>query len=86
MRLKVWPPGFPDCVVKDIALGGAHSVVLAHRVTPVTLANPWGAESLAFAWGYGYCGQLGLGRQVTAGRRSGLGWIAGTPLVSFCGV
>lgn len=65
VRLKVWPPGFPGCVVQDIALGGAHSIVLAHRsVTPLTLANPWRAESLAYAWGYGYCGQLGLGRQV----------------------
>ena len=65
VRLKVWPPGFPGCVVADIALGGAHSLVLAHRsVTPITLANPWGTESLAYAWGYGYCGQLGLGEQV----------------------
>ncbi len=70
VRLKVWPPGFPDCVVRDVALGGAHSIVLAHREAPVTLANPWGADSLAFAWGYGYCGQLGLGRQV---RGAGLG-------------
>lgn len=66
VRLKVWPPGFPGCVVKDIALGGAHSIVLAHRsVAPTTLANPWGAESLAYAWGYGYCGQLGLGQGVS---------------------
>lgn len=66
VRLKVWPPGFPGCVVKDIALGGAHSIVLAHRsVSPITLANPWGAESLAYAWGYGHCGQLGLGREVS---------------------
>eukprot|EP00752_Nemacystus_decipiens_P013078 g11567.t1 len=65
VRLKVWPPGFPGCLVKDIALGGAHSIVLAHKtITPTTLANPWGVESLAYAWGYGYCGQLGLGRQV----------------------
>ncbi|CAM9305770.1 unnamed protein product, partial [Ectocarpus sp. 13 AM-2016] len=64
VRLKSWPPGFPGCVVKDVALGGAHSIVLAHRSAPTTLANPWGAESLAYAWGYGYCGQLGLGRRV----------------------
>lgn len=65
VRLKVWPPGFPGCVVKDIALGGAHSILLAHRsVAPTTLANPWGTESLAYAWGFGYCGQLGLGQQV----------------------
>lgn len=65
VRLKVWPPGFPGCVVKDVALGGAHSIVLAHRsVTPTTLANPWGVESLAYAWGYGYCGQLGFGQAV----------------------
>ncbi|CAM9708860.1 unnamed protein product, partial [Ectocarpus fasciculatus] len=66
VRLKNWPPGFPGCVVKDVALGGAHSIVLAHRSAPTTLANPWGAESLAYAWGYGYCGQLGLGRKVSA--------------------
>ncbi|CBJ30727.1 conserved unknown protein [Ectocarpus siliculosus] len=64
VRLKNWPPGFPGCVVQDVALGGAHSIVLAHRSAPTTLANPWGAESLAYAWGYGYCGQLGLGRRV----------------------
>ncbi|CAM9300141.1 unnamed protein product [Scytosiphon promiscuus] len=64
VRLKNWPPGFPGCAVTDVALGGAHSMLLAHRSVPTTLANPWGTESLAYSWGYGYCGQLGLGRQV----------------------
>ncbi|CAN0539420.1 unnamed protein product, partial [Scytosiphon promiscuus] len=64
VRLKSWPPGFRGCVVQAVALGAAHSVLLAHRGVPVTLANPWGAESIAYAWGYGLCGQLGLGRKV----------------------
>lgn len=64
MRLKSWPPGFRGCVVQGVALGAAHSVLLAHRGVPVTLANPWGTESIAYAWGYGLCGQLGLGRNV----------------------
>ncbi|CAN0391729.1 unnamed protein product, partial [Hapterophycus canaliculatus] len=61
VRLKTWPPGFPGCVIEDVALGGAHSTLLAHRSVPTTLANPWGTESLAYSWGYGHCGQLGLG-------------------------
>ena len=84
VRLKVWPPGFPGCVVKGIALGGAHSIVLAHRsVLPTTLANPWGVESLAYAWGYGYCGQLGLGREVRL--ECGGGWV-GRGVVALVGV
>lgn len=64
VRLKSWPPGFPGCVVQAIALGGAHSVLLASRGVPTTLANPWGVESVAYAWGYGFGGQLGIGEQV----------------------
>lgn len=67
VRLKSWPPGFLSCTVRDVALGGAHSVLLAHRNVPITLANPWGTESLAYAWGYGYCGQLGIGERVSVG-------------------
>lgn len=64
VRLKSWPPGFLGRTVQSIALGGAHSVLLAHRGVNTTLANPWGTESVAYAWGYGFCGQLGLGEQV----------------------
>lgn len=28
------------------------------------MANPWGTESIAYAWGYGLYGQLGLGQNV----------------------
>lgn len=66
VRLKSWPPGFPGCVVQAVALGGAHSVLVANRAVPATLANPWGVESVAYAWGYGFGGQLGLGEQVRA--------------------
>lgn len=64
VHLKSWPRSFAGCTVKDVALGGAHSVVLAHRSVSITLANPWGIESVAYAWGYGFCGQLGLGQHV----------------------
>lgn len=37
---------------------------MAHRGVKVTLANPWGAASVVYAWGYGFCGQLGLGEVV----------------------
>lgn len=64
VRLKSWPADFPGCVVQHLALGAAHSLLLAHRSVPTTLANPWGTESIVYAWGYGFYGQLGLGRDV----------------------
>ncbi|CAM9746425.1 unnamed protein product, partial [Discosporangium mesarthrocarpum] len=60
VRVRTWPKSFRGYRVAGAALGGAHSLLLAHRPAEVTLANPWGLESTVYAWGFGYNGQLGL--------------------------
>ena len=44
-----------------MALGGAHTLVLAEKKTQPSKANPWGTHRLLFAFGYGRNGQLGTG-------------------------
>ncbi|CAM9637983.1 unnamed protein product, partial [Chrysoparadoxa australica] len=57
-----FPPSFKSYTVKACALGGAHSVLLAQRDVPETRGNPWGRESQVYSWGFGFNGQLGLGK------------------------
>ncbi|CAM9996990.1 unnamed protein product, partial [Choristocarpus tenellus] len=64
VRIRSWPKGFRGYGVIEAVLGGAHSLLLAHRSAPVTLANPWGLESIVYAWGFGFNGQLGLDQWV----------------------
>ena len=50
-----WPPSFKGCRVRGAALGGAHSLVLAEKLIPSGLVNPWGSKRTLYAWGYVRC-------------------------------
>ena len=47
-----WPPSFRGCRVRGAALGGAHTLVLAEKLIPSGLVNPWGSKRTLYAWGY----------------------------------
>lgn len=59
--VKKFMPSIEDMRFIQIACGGAHTMVLATKSVPMTLSNPWGAETAIIAFGYGANGQLGTG-------------------------
>jgi alpha-tubulin suppressor-like RCC1 family protein len=56
-----WLPSIDGWQVRQVACGGAHTVVLLERAVPHGIANPWGMETAVAAFGYGTNGQLGNG-------------------------
>lgn len=58
-----WPPSAAGLMWKQVACGGAHTIVLGTRRAKKgkTLANPWGIISLIYSFGFGMNGQLGTG-------------------------
>lgn len=58
-RVSQWPLSFANSRVVDVALGGAHSLVLAEKLVPPGLVNPWGSRRRIYSWGFGSDGALG---------------------------
>lgn len=62
-----WPASIKGMQLKQIACGGAHTVLLAYRYLSAAeamnreLANPWAITTNIYCWGYGANGQLGTG-------------------------
>ena len=56
-----WPPSSRGFTFIQVAAGGAHSLALATKEVPKTLANPYGVVTNIYAWGYASNGQLGVG-------------------------
>ena len=56
-----WPPSSKGMTFTMVAAGGAHSLALATKEVPKTLANPYGMVTNIYAWGFGSNGQLGIG-------------------------
>jgi alpha-tubulin suppressor-like RCC1 family protein len=59
--VSVWPPSVRSMSLVQVACGGAHTVVLATKGVPRTLARPIGVETVVLAFGFGRSGQLGTG-------------------------
>eukprot|EP01041_Mallomonas_annulata_P007352 gene7352-15007_t len=47
--------------IREVACGGAHTLLLASTAVTVTRANPWGVKTMVVSWGFGLNGQLGTG-------------------------
>lgn len=56
-----WLPSVEGWQVRQVACGGAHTVVLVEQAVPHGIANPWGVQTEVVAFGYGSNGQLGNG-------------------------
>ena len=56
-----WFPSIAGYKFRQVACGGAHTLLLAVGEEEKTLANPWGIRTIIAAWGYGGNGQLGTG-------------------------
>ena len=56
-----WPPSSKGYTFIQVAAGGAHTLALATKEAPKTLANPYGVVTNVYAWGFGSNGQLGTG-------------------------
>lgn len=65
-RVVAWPSSFlaSSSRVVAIALGGAHSLVVAEEQCPPSLVDAWGSRRRVYSWGFGANGALGNDRLV----------------------
>lgn len=59
--IRKWPPSAEGYIIREVACGGAHTLVLMYKEVPVTLANPYGVATSIYAFGFAANGQLGTG-------------------------
>lgn len=60
-----WPPSSKGFYFRQVAAGGAHSLLLCTKEVPKTLSNPYGIVTNMYAWGFASNGQLGVGDKLT---------------------
>jgi alpha-tubulin suppressor-like RCC1 family protein len=57
------PDSMYEFTVRQIACGGAHTLLLLSHPAPRTRANPWAIKTEVVGFGFGENGQLGTGRR-----------------------
>lgn len=62
--VEIRMPSLAGAEYRQVACGGAHTLLLTVLRVPKTPSNPWGLSTTVLAWGFGTNGQLGDGKVV----------------------